>query len=410
MRLALLLATAFALQPPRRPPTRCLRHIARTATDPSLPPDTSAAPAKRPSRDRRLALAVEALETGARDDVDAVSKKVDTLRLKAKGQMRTKLDGLRKRLDALGAPAAAGAAAPPPAPKPSQKPAPRAPRTPKPTKAPAKAKGSAKAPAKAPAKSKAARPRANATRAPRKPSKVVAGASVKGTVVSTTSYGAFVRLDGAKENSKPALLHVSEISDELVRDVAKTLPIGSRVEATVLSVDASKGFRVALSTKRQRQMKPKPTFEEVRAPVAKALKNLPGAPPSPALRLEQLADELSLDDLDLLIEASQKKRRRKRAPSKAKPAEEEARPAVPAATSLTAAFQSPERVAEQKRQEFELLMQDVVYESGSSLTDLRLLEGLRGKKKKGQSVFATGFWTKLFKPPPRPGRPPSEKE
>ena len=75
---------------------------------------------------------------------------------------------------------------------------------------------------------------------------------------------------------------------------------------------------------------------------------------------------------------------------------------------MTAAFQSPERVAEQKRQEFELLMQDVVYESGSSLTDLRLLEGLRGKKKKGQSVFATGFWTKLFKPPPRPGRPPAD--
>ena len=62
--------------------------------------------------------------------------------------------------------------------------------------------------------------------------------------MSTTSYGAFVRLDGAKENSKPALLHVSEISDELVRDVAKTLPIGSRVEATVLSVDATKGFFV----------------------------------------------------------------------------------------------------------------------------------------------------------------------
>merc|ERR1719160_826607 len=115
-----------------------------------------------------------------------------------------------------------------------------------------------------PAKAKAPRPRAkasNATRAPKKRPAVVAGASVKGTVVSTTSYGAFVRLDGAKENSKPALLHVSEISDELVRDVAKTLPIGSRVDATVLSVDATKGFRVALSTKRQRQMKPKPTFE-----------------------------------------------------------------------------------------------------------------------------------------------------
>ena len=105
-RLLLLLNAVLALVPPQKPSTRCLRHIARTATDPSPPPDTSAAPAKRPSRDRRLALAVEALETGARDDVDAVSAKVDTLRLKAKGQMRTKLDGLRKRLDALGAPAA----------------------------------------------------------------------------------------------------------------------------------------------------------------------------------------------------------------------------------------------------------------------------------------------------------------
>merc|ERR1711903_82252 len=156
MRLALVLATAFALQPPRRPPTRCLRHIARTATEPS-PPAAGAAPAKRPSRDRRLALAVEALETGARDDRDAVSAKVDALRSKAKGQMRAKLDGLRRRLDALGAPAAAGAAAPPPAPKP----APKAPRTAKPTKAPAKV------PAKAPAKAKAPRPRAKASNATR---------------------------------------------------------------------------------------------------------------------------------------------------------------------------------------------------------------------------------------------------
>jgi predicted RNA-binding protein with RPS1 domain len=397
--LLLLLNAVLALVPPQKPSTRCLRHIARTATDPSPPAAAGAAPAKRPSRDRRLALAVEALENGSRDDKDAVAAKVDNLRSKAKGPMRTKLDGLRKRLDALGAPAAAEAAPPAPAP-PKLKPKPKAPRT--------------KAPAKAPAKAKA-RPRAkasNATRAPKKRPAVVAGAAVKGTVVSTTSYGAFVRLDGAKENSKPALLHVSEISDELVQDVAKTLPIGSRVEATVLSVDASKGFRVALSTKRQRKAAPKPIFEEEKAPVAKALKNLPGAPPSPALRLEQLADELSLDDLDALIEASRTKKRRKkekRAPP-AKPVEEEAQPAVPAATSLTAAFQSPERVAEQKRQEFELLMQDVVYESGSSLTDLRLLEGLRGKKKKGQSVFATGFWTKLFKPPPRPGRPPAAEK
>ena len=52
------------------------------------------------------------------------------------------------------------------------------------------------------------------------------------------------------------------------QDVAKTLPVGSRVEATVLSVDATKGFRVALSTKRQRKTAPKPIFEEEKAPVA----------------------------------------------------------------------------------------------------------------------------------------------
>merc|ERR1719331_3434205 len=112
MRHLALLVHAAALVAHRKPSTRCLRRvIARTATDPT--PTAGAAPAKRPSRDRRLALAVEALETGARDDVDAVSAKVDNLRAKAKGQMRTKLDALRKRLDALGAPAAAGAAAPP---------------------------------------------------------------------------------------------------------------------------------------------------------------------------------------------------------------------------------------------------------------------------------------------------------
>ena len=152
-----------------------------------------------------------------------MSARYDNLRLKAKGPMRTKLDGLRKRLDALGAPAATELR--------------RHRRRNRAAEAESAANRSRlrrrrrRQPRRQP--KAAARPRAkasNATRAPKKRPAVVAGASVKGTVVSTTSYGAFVRLDGAKENSKPALLHVSEISDELVQDVAKTLPIGSRVE------------------------------------------------------------------------------------------------------------------------------------------------------------------------------------
>jgi predicted RNA-binding protein with RPS1 domain len=219
-----------------------------------------------------------------------------------------------------------------------------------------------------------------------------------------------VRIDGTKEDSKPALLHVSEISDGRVMDVAKTLPVGSRVDATVLSVDASKGFRVSLSTKVQRKLKRKDPFVSIK-PVAKALKNLPGAPPpTAALRLEKLADELSLDDLDALIESSQKKKKKKKAyvPRQKEAVQEEAL----SPTSLMSAFQSKEGAAAQKRQEFEMLMQDVVYESGSSLTDLRLLQGLQNKKKKGQNVYATGFWTKLFKPPPKgpkPAPPPSAR-
>ena len=148
--------------------------------------------------------------------------------------------------------------------------------------------------------------------------------------------------------------------------------------------------------------------EDGAAPFSKKapVKALVGAPPSPALRLEQLADGRRSTTW-IAHQASQKRKRRKS--RRSRPAEGGGGAGRARRDIVDRGFQSPERVAEQKRQEFELLMQDVVYESGSSLTDLRLLEGLRGKKKKGQSVFATGFWTKLFKPPPRPGRPPAEK-
>ena len=228
-----------------------------------------------PSRDRRLALAVEALETGARDDVDAVSAKVDTLRLKAKGQMRTKLDGLRKRLDAaLERPprrrrscTATGAR--------SQSRKGRAKAEGGRGQGAGEGKASAKAP-KAPAKgagAKAPRPPGQGVERDEGAEEAVEGRRRRqrqryGRVHDVLWSLRAARRRQGEQQARP----VARVGDlrRVGQDVAKTLPVGSRVEATVLSVDATKGFRVALSTKRQRKTAPKPIFEEEKAPVAKA--------------------------------------------------------------------------------------------------------------------------------------------
>ena len=57
----------------------------------------------------------------------------------------------------------------------------------------------------------------------------------------------------------------------------------------------------------------------------------------------------------------------------------------------------------QREQEFELLMRDAIYESGSSLTDARSIFNVR--KKKGQDIYAAPFWTKIF-----PGKAPPSTE
>lgn len=56
-------------------------------------------------------------------------------------------------------------------------------------------------------------------------------------------------------------------------------------------------------------------------------------------------------------------------------------------------------------------MRDTIYESSSSLTDIgKALRGAAGEKKRGVDLFASGFWTKVFKPPPRPGGAPAPEE
>ena len=73
---------------------------------------------------------------------------------------------------------------------------------------------------------------------------LVEGAKVTGTVKSLQSYGAFIDIEGFQ-----ALLPISEISHERVKDVADVLSVGEQIEAVVIKADW-KQEKVSVSMKR----------------------------------------------------------------------------------------------------------------------------------------------------------------
>lgn len=81
------------------------------------------------------------------------------------------------------------------------------------------------------------------------------GARVKGKVVRTTEFGAFVNL----EDGVDALIHISELSDKHVKAVTDVLKIGQEVEARVLKLDRE-NKKIGLSLK---EPPPEPTPEEL---------------------------------------------------------------------------------------------------------------------------------------------------
>lgn len=81
------------------------------------------------------------------------------------------------------------------------------------------------------------------------PDEVVAGKTFKGSVTTTTAYGAFVNF-GAKNDG---LVHISELSEGYVENVQDIVQAGAEVEVRVLSVDPSNG-RVALSMKKDQDV------------------------------------------------------------------------------------------------------------------------------------------------------------
>ncbi len=74
--------------------------------------------------------------------------------------------------------------------------------------------------------------------------RIAAGTKLKGKVVRITDFGAFVEVAPDLEG----LVHISEISEEKVEDVASVLAVGQEVEVEITNVD-SKERKISLSIK-----------------------------------------------------------------------------------------------------------------------------------------------------------------
>jgi S1 RNA binding domain protein len=82
------------------------------------------------------------------------------------------------------------------------------------------------------------------------------GDVLSGTVEHIAPYGAFVRLD----NGQKAMVHISELSYNFVKNVADVLVLSQQVTAKVIKID-DKG-RIDLSIKALQIKEPKPVRRE----------------------------------------------------------------------------------------------------------------------------------------------------
>jgi S1 RNA binding domain protein len=82
------------------------------------------------------------------------------------------------------------------------------------------------------------------------------GDVVNGTVEHIAPYGAFVRL----ENGQKAMIHISELSYNFVKNVGDVLTLSQQVTAKVIKID-DKG-RIDLSIKALQAREPKPVRRE----------------------------------------------------------------------------------------------------------------------------------------------------
>jgi len=64
------------------------------------------------------------------------------------------------------------------------------------------------------------------------------GDLIIGTVTNVKPYALFLKF----ENGNNGLLHISEISDDYIRDIEKFGSVGDQIKVYVLSVDETNGF------------------------------------------------------------------------------------------------------------------------------------------------------------------------
>ncbi|MBN2085384.1 MAG: S1 RNA-binding domain-containing protein [Anaerolineales bacterium] len=97
------------------------------------------------------------------------------------------------------------------------------------------------------------------------------GTVVRGKVTRIEKFGVF--LDFGAE--RPGLIHISELSNEYVKDIASVTKVGDEIEATILEVDRKKKqvhlSRKALEAKPQPQAKAKEEAEEPEEPELKTI-------------------------------------------------------------------------------------------------------------------------------------------
>jgi len=106
------------------------------------------------------------------------------------------------------------------------------------------------------------------------------GMQLQGEVIRIEPFGAFVEV-GAE---RPGLIHVSEISDEYVRDPRDQLRVGEELAVTVLEVDQKKK-QIRLSLKAVQPAEELEPEEEPQLPTAMELalrQALEASPPNPS--------------------------------------------------------------------------------------------------------------------------------
>jgi uncharacterized protein len=82
-----------------------------------------------------------------------------------------------------------------------------------------------------------------------KPTDLKVGMKLPGIVTNVTAFGAFVDV-GVHQDG---LVHVSQLSDQFVRDASEVVKVGQKVQVTVMEVDLPRN-RIALSMKSKPDM------------------------------------------------------------------------------------------------------------------------------------------------------------